>query len=159
LIAVLAGALPVAGGMAGAEDRAEADASASRAGGDGAAGLQVRVTGLRNGRGKIMACLVSEPKDFPDCTGKAGARHVVVNADQGEVVLDFGVVPAGTYALSLFHDENGNGKLDTAMMIPREGYGFSRDAPVRFGPPRFAQAAFAVGPGANRQAVKVRYLL
>jgi len=45
------------------------------------------------------------------------------------------------------------------MMIPREGYAFSRDAPVRLGPPSFDQAAFAVGAGTTRQTVKMRYLL
>ena len=35
-------------------------------------------------------------------------------------------LPAGTYAISLFQDENGNGKLDTAVFgIPTEKYGFS----------------------------------
>ena len=32
-----------------------------------------------------------------------------------------------------------------ALMLPREGFGFSRDAAVAFGPPRFGKAAFAVG--------------
>jgi uncharacterized protein (DUF2141 family) len=121
--------------------------------------LVVKVTGLRNGKGQVLACLVTEAKAFPDCKGKVGTRHMSASAAKGEIVLDFGAVPPGTYALSLFHDENGNGKLDTAMMIPREGYAFSRDAPVRLGPPSFDQAAFAVGAGTTRQTVKMRYLL
>ena len=120
--------------------------------------LAVTVTGLRSGKGKVMACLASAPAAFPDCKGPGVARHLVVAAAKGAVELDFGPVPAGTYAISLFHDENGNGKLDTMMMIPREGYGFSRDAAVRFGPPRFAAAAFAVGNAPARQTLKVRYI-
>lgn len=120
--------------------------------------LAVTVTGLRSGKGKVLACLASTPAAFPDCKGPGVARHLVVPAAKGTVELDFGPVPEGTYAISLFHDENGNGKLDTMVMIPREGYGFSRDAAVRFGPPRFAAAEFAIGNAPVRQTLKVRYI-
>ena len=120
--------------------------------------LAVTVNGLRNARGKVMACLASTPAAFPNCKGPGVSRHLVVAAAKGTVELDFGPVPEGTYAISLFHDENGNGKLDTMMMVPREGYGFSRDAAVRFGPPRFAAASFAVGNAPARQTLKVRYI-
>ena len=59
-----------------------------------------------------------------------------------KVVLVYRNLPAGPYALSVFHDENGNGKLDTNVAgIPLERYGFSRDAHGRMGPPSFADAA------------------
>ena len=74
-------------------------------------------------------------------------------------MLDFGIVAPGRYALSLFHDENSNGKLDTLMLMPREGFGFSRDAPVRFGPPKFSAAEFTVSGAAQRQTVRMRYML
>ena len=66
--------------------------------------------------------------------------------------------PAGRYAVSVLHDENGNGKPDMAVMIPREGFGFSRNPVVRFGPPAFARAAFAVGPDNQRQTIRMRYM-
>ena len=54
-------------------------------------------------------------------------------------------VASGVYAVSVFHDENGNGKLDTGFMgIPSEGFGASNDAPEKFGPPKYADARFAV---------------
>ena len=60
-----------------------------------------------------------------------------------KVVLVYRNLPAGAYALSVFHDENGNGKLDTNVAgIPLERYGFSRDARGRMGPPSFADAVF-----------------
>lgn len=120
--------------------------------------LTVVVTGLRNARGQVMACLVADAAAFPDCRRHPAARRLVVGAMQGSVTLDFGAVPTGTYAISLFHDENGNGKLDTVVLIPREGFGFSRDAKVRMGPPRFAAAAFAVGNGPTRQTLRMRYM-
>ena len=58
----------------------------------------------------------------------------------------------------MVHDENANGKMDTMMGMPREGYGFSRDAPVRMGPPKFAAAAFVVEAGDVVQPLKMRYM-
>jgi len=59
----------------------------------------------------------------------------------------------------VIHDENGNAKLDTLAGIPREGFGFSRNPAIRFGPPRFAAARFAVGGDANQQQIRMRYIL
>ena len=52
-------------------------------------------------------------------------------------------LPAGTYAISLFQDENGNGKLDTAVFgIPTEKYGFSNDAQGVMGLPSYDKCSF-----------------
>lgn len=119
--------------------------------------VSVTIGGLRSERGQILACLTADPHTFPDCDRDPSARKATVAAT-GHVVIDFGPVPDGRYAISLFHDENGNGKLDKALMIPREGYGFSRDAPVRMGPPSFDKAAFAVAGQDARVTINVRYM-
>lgn len=52
-------------------------------------------------------------------------------------------LPAGTYAISLFQDENGNRKLDTGIFgIPKEKYGFSNDAEGVMGPPSYDKCRF-----------------
>ena len=52
-------------------------------------------------------------------------------------------LPAGTYAISLFHDANGNGRLDTGNFgIPTERYGFSNDAEGVMGPPAYKDCRF-----------------
>ena len=119
--------------------------------------VSATVTGLRSSKGRVLACLTARPKAFPDCARDPAARAVNVAAG-ASVELRFGEVPAGRYAISLFHDENGNGRLDRRLLMPREGFGFSRDAPVRFGPPSFAAAAFAVGGGQQHQAIRMRYM-
>lgn len=115
------------------------------------------VTGLRSAKGQVLACLTARPDRFPECAGDPQARSLKIAAGS-TVELDFGAVPSGTYAISLFHDENGNGRMDKRLVIPREGYGFSRNAPVRFGPPSFASAAFVVGAAAQHQTIRVRYI-
>ncbi len=73
--------------------------------------------------------------------------------------LRFTGLPHGTYAVAVIHDENSNAKLDTFAGIPREGFGFSRNPPIRFGAPRFAAARFAVESDAERQQIGMRYIL
>jgi uncharacterized protein (DUF2141 family) len=49
----------------------------------------------------------------------------------------------GKYAFKFFHDENMNDKLDTSWMgIPKEGFGFSNNPSMTFGPPSFDKTIF-----------------
>lgn len=121
-------------------------------------GLDLSITGLRNARGNVLICLTANAKAFPDCSKDAAAHKMVVPAGRAGSV-HFADLAPGTYAVSLIHDENGNGKLDTAMMMPREGFGFSRNPAIRFGPPKFASAQFSIGTGETAQAIKVKYFL
>jgi len=121
------------------------------------ASLTVGVTGLRSTRGLVQACITADPATFPDCQKDPHARHLSVPA--GNPAITFANVAPGRYAVALFHDENANGRLDKVLMVPKEGFGFSRDAPVRFGPPRFAAAALTLGEGEVRAEIRMRYLL
>ncbi len=121
--------------------------------------VRVTVTGLRSHEGVVRACMTTDAQRFPRCRDDSGSYRLVVPAD-GTVVLDFEHVAPGRYAIALLHDENDNGQADRAAgMIPREGYGFSRDAKVRMGPPRFDAAAFEVGQAPVRQTIRMRYML
>ena len=121
--------------------------------------VSITVSGLRSSEGVVRACMTTDADRFPKCRGDADAYSLVVPAHEG-VVLDFGPVRPGRYAIALLHDENGNGKADRALsMIPREGFGFSRDAKVRFGPPSFDDAAITVGAEPVRAQIRMRYML
>ncbi|MGX7896238.1 DUF2141 domain-containing protein [Tsuneonella sp. HG222] len=128
--------------------------------GAGLPGADVRatVTGLRSAKGLVQACLTTDAKNFPDCEADPRARSLTVKAGE-TVVLDFGRVAPGRYAISLLHDENGNGRVDKALMIPKEGFGFSRDARVVMGPPKFSAAAFEVTGEDVSQKIRMRYML
>lgn len=119
--------------------------------------VSASVTGLRSVEGQVLACLTSDPDAFPQCEDDPDARSLIVPA-QENLTLEFGPVPAGQYAIALIHDENANGRLDKRLFMPREGFGFSRDAPIRLGPPAFHSAAFAVDGGEAHQTIRMRYL-
>lgn len=143
----------VVGGFLGALILA---APAIAAPGDG--DVSATVIDLRSSKGEVLACLTMRPDAFPECRHDPQARTLRTPA-AATVVLDFGPVPPGRYAISLFHDENGNGRLDKRLFMPREGYGFSRNAPVVMGPPRFASAVFGVGAAGHHETIRMRYIL
>jgi len=119
--------------------------------------LTVTVEGLRSQRGQVLVCLTANPRAFPDCAKDARAHKRSVPASQAQTIV-FADLAEGTYAVSLLHDENGNGKPDMALMMPKEGFGFSRNPAIRFGPPAFARAAFAMGGAARHETIRMRYM-
>jgi len=119
--------------------------------------LDVDVQGLRSAKGTLRLCLTADPANFPGCLDDADA--VTRNVPAGVTHLHFDGLPRGGYALAVIHDENNNARLDTLVGIPREGFGFSRNPAIRFGPPRFAAARFELAGDANRQQVRIRYIL
>ncbi len=119
--------------------------------------LSLSVEGLRSEKGRILVCVTRLADHFPDCTDDPAGRHLAVPASAATISL--GMLPPGDYAIAIVHDENGNGKLDTFMGIPREGVGFSRNPVLRFGAPRFSSASFPIGDVAVRQSVRIKYFL
>jgi uncharacterized protein (DUF2141 family) len=117
------------------------------------------VVGLRSAKGQILVCMTTRADHFPDCQDDPQARRMKVPASAA-ADLKFSGLPSGNYAIALIHDENGNNKLDTFMGIPKEGFGFSRNPVIRFGPPSFNAAQFAVtGGNAVGTSVRVKYML
>lgn len=119
--------------------------------------LEVSITGMRSLKGNVLICLTANARAFPNCAADALARKLIVPAAKAGSV-HFADLAPGLYAIALIHDENANGKLDTAMMIPREGFGFSMNPAIAFGPPKFAAARFGIGPGETAQSVKMKYM-
>ena len=120
--------------------------------------IVVVVSGLRSDSGKVYASLYDGPDGFPTNADKSrrGARASISG---GKARLRFGSVNPGTYAIAVFHDENGNKTLDTNWIgIPSEGVGASNNAAGRFGPPKYKDAKFTVGTEQVVQRIRVLYL-
>ena len=120
--------------------------------------IRVEVERLRNDKGQVVCALYSSSDGFPKNSEKAVAHANSQIADK-RAICEFSGIEAGTYAVSVFHDENSNGKLDTNFLgIPREGVGASNDARGHFGPPKFDAAAFHFSGGRLNLTIKVAYL-
>jgi uncharacterized protein (DUF2141 family) len=120
--------------------------------------IHIEIVGLRNGKGQVMCSLFSSAEEFPKKTDNAIARTTsVISGRHG--VCDFPGIAPGTYAISVVHDENSNGKLDTNFMgIPREGVGASNDARGHLGPPKFDAASFRYPGGRLELKITIHYL-
>ena len=120
--------------------------------------IRVEVSGMRNDKGQIVCALFSSAPDFPKNGDKAVA-HAKALISQGHSACEFPGVPSGRYAVSVFHDENSNGKMDTNFMgIPREGVGASNNARGHFGPPKFDDAVFQYSGGKLDLTITIAYL-
>ena len=76
-----------------------------------------------------------------------GPPAAVAQADAASprTVLVLRDVPPGRYGVTVIHDKNANGKLDSNIVgIPTEPYGAIRHARGRMGPPAFEDAAVDV---------------
>ena len=75
-----------------------------------------------------------------------------------DAVATFEDLAPGTYAVAVYHDENGNGEFDQGLFgIPLEGYAFSMGARAFFGPPSFERAAFAVAAAGTTVTIAMTY--
>ena len=120
------------------------------------ASLSVSVEGLRDHKGNLLFCLTRRTALFLDCDEDPASVHGSVAANVG--TIDFQHMAPGNWAMLMIHDSNGNGKLDKRFGIPREGFGFSRNPAIRFGPPSAEAVRFAVPEGVSHQQLKMRYI-
>lgn len=119
--------------------------------------LEVTISGIKSSKGVIRLAICPPATGFPDCKDKA-VRTASLPIENGTARITFPGLSDGTYAVSVFHDANANGKLDTFVGIPKEGYGFSRNPPFRPRAPRWDEAWIEV-KGTAASAIKIRYVL
>ena len=119
--------------------------------------LTVRMHGMRNSEGQVLCALFHGAEGFPDgAQAVQGDRSKVTS---GRAACKFKDLKPGVYAVAVFHDEDGDGQMDSLLGIPTEGFGFSNNAkPGMFGPPSFDEAAFRMGTGRRGVAIKMLYL-
>lgn len=121
--------------------------------------ITITVTDLRNTKGVVRACMTTVENVFPRCIKDPDSHRTVVDAAD-TVTIRFEDVAPGDYAIALLHDENEDGKANRVLgMAPKEGYGFSRDAPVRMAPPDWEDAVFTVGSASQELRIRMRYFL
>lgn len=119
--------------------------------------VAVDVTELRSAKGQILLCMTTNPAMLSKCDRDPLSRKLAVPVAQARSIR-FDGLPSGNYAIALIHDENSNNKMDTSFGLPREGFGFSRNPVIRFGPPKFAEAQFAVATSRVDEGIRVKYM-
>jgi len=112
-----------------------------------------------NKSGKVYYLVFNDARFFPDKPVKAIKNGIVpVSAGQSavEATID---LPVGSYAISVFLDENGNGKLDTGLFgIPKERFGFSNNPTITTGAPTFQDAEIDVTESTKKFTINLMKL-
>jgi len=120
--------------------------------------IVVEITGFKNSDGQVGVLLFSREEGFP-VDHKQAFKKIFAGIDRNTCQITLENIPYGTYAVSVFHDENADGKLKQNFIgIPKEGIGASRNPRIRFGPPRFKEARFTVDSKEHRLPIIMRYL-
>ncbi|WP_157609253.1 DUF2141 domain-containing protein [Psychroflexus torquis] len=101
--------------------------------------IKVIAKNAKGNAGKIFLGLYNTEADFL----KKRFKGIKSEIENKSCSVTFENIPAGIYAVSIFHDENDNGKMDSNFMgIPKEDYGCSNDASGFMGPPKWNDAKF-----------------
>jgi uncharacterized protein (DUF2141 family) len=119
--------------------------------------LAVRVVGARNASGEIRVALFQNAEGFPGDASKAlRTQPAQIDPQTLSAKVSFTGIPQGVYAVSVFHDENGNGKLDKNLVgIPKEAYGASNNPPKKMRPPTFDEAKFSLS---SQQSLEIQLI-
>ncbi len=103
----------------------------------------VQVNNVSSDKGQVNVAVYDSEDFFLKFDGVVKAKSAP--AQIGTVNLTLENLPAGDYALAIFHDKNGNDILDTNWLgIPKEKVAFSKSKMKTFGPPKYEECRFKV---------------
>ncbi|MEX0883480.1 MAG: DUF2141 domain-containing protein [Cyclobacteriaceae bacterium] len=107
--------------------------------------MQISIIGIGSDEGLVQVLVFNGPEGFPDKPAKTIKNLSAPIKDAVSNLSVKGLKP-GRYAVAVFHDHDGDGKMRTGLFgIPKDAYGFSNNARSTFSAPSFESAAFEVG--------------
>jgi uncharacterized protein (DUF2141 family) len=116
--------------------------------------LEIHVNNVKSKKGSIQIGLFTSEADYL----KNPVEKKVIKSTGKDVTVVFENLQPGDYALSVIHDENENGELDSnALGIPKEGFAFGNNALGSFGPPPFEKAKITIVDQNVIQEIKLKY--
>ncbi len=119
--------------------------------------LTVRVDALRNSKGVVQFSLYNKKGSIPDEKFERFYRQKVMAVTEKSSWAVFENLPKGTYAVTIHHDEDRDGKIDKGIILPTEGVGVSNyDSIGLTNRPNFSGASFKVAAD-MKKSVKIIY--
>ena len=118
--------------------------------------LTVVATGVKNNQGEVQFSLYNKAGTIPDKHLNQYYKMKRTTIQNKTASMVFENLPKGRYAVSIFHDENNNGKVDKGLMLPKEGVGLSNYKTINFfNLPNFKKASFLLN---QDKEVKIRII-
>lgn len=119
--------------------------------------IVIEVSNLQDDTGQVGCALFSKEDGFPIKIKKADKRLTVQSKSKKATCAFEGVKP-GTYAISVMHDTDMSGDLNTNMVgRPKEWWGVTNNAPAhRFSAPTFDECKFQYSGGKKTMKIKMQ---
>ncbi|MFD1615270.1 DUF2141 domain-containing protein [Gelatiniphilus marinus] len=112
----------------------------------------VNISNLKSNKGNVFVAIYNSEVSFLN----KGYKSIKTTIKNNSCKVVFKAIPNGTYAISLFHDENENNKMDTNLFgIPKEDYACSNNAKGFMGPPKWEDAKFKIHNESITQHIKL----
>ena len=106
--------------------------------------IQLLIKKTKSNEGEIRVLIFNKEDGFPQDPKKA-FKALSLPVSNFEANVTIGDLPPGNYAISVFHDENSDGKFRKNIIgIPLDSYGFSNNPTLKLGPPSFSKCAVAI---------------
>jgi uncharacterized protein (DUF2141 family) len=119
--------------------------------------LTLQVDHVRNATGVIRFAIFANDAGWPDNKLKS-IRYGSLPAQPGTVTFTLAGIPYGTYAISVFHDENENHKVDRDFFgRPKEGIGFGNNPKIGFTIPSWTASSIKITSPATNTTINLRY--
>ncbi len=114
--------------------------------------ITVNISNLNSNTGKVYVSIFDSESNFLN----KGYKSLVTKIENKSCTVTFKNIPKGIYAISMYHDENDNNKMDSNFLgIPKEDYGCSNNARGFMGPPKWEDAKFEVNNKSITQNIKL----
>lgn len=109
--------------------------------------IEVNFTGIKSNKGKLLVALYNTETSFL----KKPFKTAIVPIENLKSIVTFKNIPVGEYAISAFHDENDNKKMDTYFFkVPKEPIGISNNVKGFYGTPKYKDAKFTLIKNENK---------
>jgi uncharacterized protein (DUF2141 family) len=125
---------------------------------DSTGAVQIFVTGFRSDDGVARIAMFRGKKGFPNDSSKAYWKGIS-EIDNRVAKILLSAVKYDTYAISVYHDANRNGKLDRKWrIIPKEGFGSSNNTREEKQGPTYAESSFVIDSDSTYIDIEIEYL-
>ncbi len=118
--------------------------------------LNLSIQNIEKATGNIMVAVFEGEENFLK-DDKAVASKIALVEKTGSLKVSFPNLPHGDYSVAVYHDVNGNQKLDTNFFgVPTEPYGFSNNARSKWGAPKYNVARFQLNQLEQNMVIDVK---
>jgi uncharacterized protein (DUF2141 family) len=110
--------------------------------------ILLEVEGFENLDGNLAIAIYNSSETFNSET--EFYREAAFTVDESHMTIVIDSMDAGTYAISILHDEDESGDMEMGgflNLIPQEGFGFSNNPVIGLSEPSFSDCKFAIDEG------------